>query len=116
MLMGFQPSFGGHRQIDRQRRQGSQMEDVLYCSGNLLPPPDGQACGGSVSWHLQPLATIVAKDLVVWYARIWVILVLLQFQPHLFNLIIVFAPIAQNTDLVGMLVCRQSQWTWGQRH
>lgn len=85
------------------------MESVLYCSRVLLP--DGQAL-----WRERQLALAASGDyrcqgLVVWYARIWVILVLRQFQPHLLKFINVVAPIVQNTDLVGCLVCRQGQWT-----
>jgi hypothetical protein len=61
--------------------------------------------------RVRQLALAASKDyrcqgLVVRYARIWVILVLRQFQPHLFKLVNVLAPIVQNTDLVGCLVCR----------
>jgi hypothetical protein len=43
------------------------------------------------------------QGLIVWQAKIWVILVLLQFQPHLIEHINVVAPMVQNTVLIGWL-------------
>jgi hypothetical protein len=58
-------------------------------------------CGGSVGWHLLPLGDYRCQGLIVWQAKIWVILVLLQFQPHLLEHINVIAPMVQNTVLIG---------------